>query len=94
MTPYFIRGVMMFKTIGKSLDAVGSVGGLISDTVTAVGEGANILKEKVSSSIEEEKIEQAKNRILVKAAAIKEIAEALGCDLITAEQFLEEELKK
>lgn len=94
MTPYLIRGVTMFRTIGKSLDAVGSVGGFISDTVTAGGAVSNIIKEKVSSSIEEEKIEQAKNRILVKAAAIKEIAEALGCDLITAEQFLEEELKK
>lgn len=52
------------------------------------------VNEKVSSSAEEEKIEQAKNRILVKAAAIREIAEALNCSLQDAEECLERELKK
>ena len=59
-----------------------------------VDEGANILKEKVTSSVEEEKIEQAKNRILVKAAAIREIMEALNCSSEDACKLLEEELNK
>ena len=94
MTPYFIKGITMLKAINKSLDTVGAVGGLFTDTVNAVGNGANIIKEKVNSSVEEEKIEQAKNRILVKAAAIREIAEALGCTLAEAQEFLEAEMNK
>ena len=94
MTPYFIKGITMLKAINKGLDTVGAVGGLFTDTVNAVGNGANIIKEKVNSSVEEEKIEQAKNRILVKAAAIREIAEALGCTLVEAQEFLEAEMNK
>ena len=94
MTPYFIKGITMLKAINKGLDTVGAVGGLFTDTVNAVGNGANIIKEKVNSSVEEEKIEQAKNRILAKAAAIREIAEALNCSLQDAEECLERELNK
>lgn len=94
MTPYFIRGATMFKALSKTTDAFGAVGGLVGDTLSACGEGAGILREKVTSSVEEEKIEQAKNRILVKAAAIREIAEALNCSLQDAEECLERELNK
>ena len=92
MTPYLFKGVTMLKALNKTWDAVGSVGGLVSETMSACGESANILKTKVESSVEEEKIEQAKNRILVKAAAIREIAEALNCSLQDAEECLEREL--
>lgn len=94
MTPYFIKGATMFKALSKTTDAIGAVGGLVGDTLSACGEGAGILREKVNSSVEEEKIEQAKNRILVKAAAIREIAEALGCTLVEAQEFLEAEMNK
>ena len=78
----------------KGFEVVGSVGSVVSDTIETVGEGTNILKAKVNSSVEEEKIEQVKNRILIKAAAIREIAEALNCSLQDAEECLERELNK
>lgn len=94
MTPYLFKGAKMFKTINKGLDAVGSIGSFVTDSVNAVGGGANVIKEKISSSVEEEKIKQATERILLKAECVKQIMEALDCNWAEACQVLEEEMNK
>lgn len=93
MTPYLLKGAKMLKMFSKTADAIGAVGGLVSDTVSACGEGANILKEKIDSSVEEEKIQQAKNRILAKVEAVKEIAAVTGLTMQEAEELLNQEMQ-
>ena len=84
----------VMKNIGKGFDALGSVGGLVGDGLNMLTDSTGIIKEKINSSIEEEKMDQAKQRILAKAAAIKEISKALGISAIEAQQLLEQEMER
>lgn len=84
----------LFSNVNKTFGLVGSSVGAVTDLVEAGQNSFKILQVKVDSSIQEEEIEQAKNRILVKAEAIKEIAKALNCSLVEAEQLLNKELGK
>lgn len=95
MTPINLCGrVQMLKSLGKAVDAIGSVGTVATEGIGLVSEGMNVLKEKAEASVEEERIEQAKCRILAKAQAIKEIAQALQIGPLEAEQLLNNELNK
>lgn len=64
-----------------------SISDVFTNSVKTVG-------EKVSSSAEEERLEQATTRILLKAACIKKIMSALDCSWEDACKILEQELEK
>lgn len=78
-----------FNVLGTTGDVVSSAGGNVK---TFMEEGANIVKTKLSSSVEEEKLEQATNRVLMKAACIKKIMRALDCSWQEASEILEAEM--
>lgn len=94
MTPYLFKGAKMIDALKKTWKAAGSVGGLVGDGVDVVTEGVGIFKEKVTSSREEVKIEEAKNQVLALANAIREIKEALNCSAAEAEEILNKQLAK
>lgn len=77
----------MFKTLGKATEAVGTSLGLVED-------GANYVKEKMTSTVEEERIIQAKERILLRFNAMKEIAAVTGLTINEAAELLDQELNK
>lgn len=86
----------ILKTINKSFGAIGSVGSLAADAV----DGISSLGSKAGISIEEEisimqynqRLDNAKERILNKAKHIKEIAETLNISPSEAEELLDKEL--
>ena len=86
----------LFSPLKKGMNVLGTTGDVISsageNVKTFIEEGANIAKTKLSSSVEEEKLEQATNRVLMKAACIKKIMNALDCTWQEACDILEEEL--
>ena len=88
-------GIM--TNLNKTIGAIGSVGGVIGDTVdvfsASITEGKNRLVDEISSSNTEARIENAKSIILAKASAIKEIMTALNISAEEASRLLEAELK-
>lgn len=83
----------LYKNLSKTADAFGSVGGMLGDFVSVATDSSGIIKEKVNSSIEEERIEQATNRILLKAKSIKKIVDAIHCTPAEAEELLDKEMQ-
>lgn len=88
-------GIM--TNLNRTIGAIGSVGGVIGDTVdvfsASITEGKNRLVDEISSSNTEARIENAKSIILAKASAIKEIMTALNISAEEASRLLEAELK-
>ena len=88
----------LMNNLTKTVSAVGSVGGLVADAVDGVAslgsEAKNRVANEFNSANEEARIENAKSRILAKAAAIKEIMAALNVNADEAFKLLEEELQK
>lgn len=88
----------LMNNLTKAVSAVGSVGGLVADAVDGIAslgsEAKNRVANEFNSANEEARIENAKSRILAKAAAIKEIMAALNVNADEACKLLEEELQK
>lgn len=88
-------GIM--TNLNRTIGAIGSVGGVIGDTVdvfsASITEGKNRLVDEISSSNTEARIENAKSIILAKASAIKEIMTTLNISAEEASRLLEAELK-
>lgn len=88
-------GIM--ANINRTIGAVGSVGGVIGDTVevfsASLTQGKNRIVDEISSSNEEARIENAKSIILAKASAIKEIMSTLNISAKEASDLLESQLK-
>ena len=86
------------NNLSKTVSAVGSMGGLIADTVDGVAslgvEAKNRVANEFNSANEEARIENAKSRILAKATAIQEIMGALNISAADATKLLDEELQK
>lgn len=87
----------LMANINRTIGAVGSVGGVIGDTVdvfsASLCEGKNRIVDEISASNYEAKLENAKSKILAKAEAIKEIMSALNISASEATKLLEEEMK-
>lgn len=87
----------LMANINRTIGAVGSVGGVIGDTVdvfsASITEGKARLVDEISASNYEAKLENAKNRILAKAEAIKEIMSKLNISASEAAKLLEEEMQ-
>lgn len=88
----------LMNNLSKTVSAVGSMGGLIADTVDGVAslgtEAKNRVANEFNSANEEARIENAKSRILAKASAIQEIMAALNISVADATKLLDEELQK
>ncbi len=88
----------LMNNLSKTVSAVGSMGGLIADTVDGVAslgaEAKNRVANEFNSANEEARIENAKSRILAKATAIQEIMGALNISAADATKLLDEELQK
>lgn len=84
----------MLKLLKKTSNVAGAFGTLIGDTITACSDSTGIIKEKVISSLQEEKLEQATNRVLLKAECVKKVMDTLNCDWKTACSILKDELNK
>lgn len=88
----------LMNNLSKTVSAVGSMGGLIADTVDGVAslgtEAKNRVANEFNSANEEARIENAKSRILAKASAIQEIMAALNISTADATKLLDEELQK
>ena len=88
----------LMNNLSKAVSAVGSVGGLAADAVDGIAslgsEAKNRVANEFNSANEEARIENAKSRILAKAAAIKEIMAALSVNADDACKLLDEELQK
>lgn len=84
------------SNFSKTIGAIGSIGGVIGDTVdvfsASINEGKSRLVDEISSSNYEAKLENAKSKILAKASAIKEIMEKLNISASEAAKLLDEEM--
>jgi hypothetical protein len=87
----------LMANINRTISAVGSVGGVIGDTVevfsASLTEGKNRIVDEISSSNEEARIENAMNIILAKAEAIKQIMAKLNISAEEASKLLENQLQ-
>lgn len=87
----------LMANINRTIGAVGSVGGVIGDTVevfsASLTQGKNRIVDEISSSNEEARIENAMNIILAKAEAIKQIMAKLNISAEEASKLLENQLQ-
>ena len=81
------------NNVAKFLGIFGSTAGAVTDVIDGIGssvrEGKNAIMEEISSSKYEQKLENAKQAILAKHKAIKEIADKLGIPMEDAEKLLD-----
>ena len=86
----------MFQMITKMGSAVGSVGTVVADTLEGsieLGSKAkNAIEGEISSLQYERDMENAVNRILIKAEHIKQIMKALNISSVEAEELLLKEM--
>lgn len=86
----------MFQMITKMGSAVGSVGTVVADTLEGTIElgskAKNAIEGEISSLQYERDMENAVNRILVKAEHIKQIMKALNISSVEAEELLLKEM--
>lgn len=86
----------MFQMITKMGSAVGSVGTVVADTLEGTLElgskAKNAIEGEISSLQYERDMENAVNRILVKAEHIKQIMKALNIGPVEAEELLLKEM--
>ena len=85
----------MLKMLNRTASAVGSFGGLVADTLEGTIEIGSKAKHAIDGEISslqyERDMENAVNRILIKAQYIKEIKEALNIPATEAEELLMKE---
>ena len=86
----------MFQMITKMGSAVGSVGTVVVDTLEGTIElgskAKNAIEGEISSLQYERDMENAVNRILIKAEHIKQIMKALNISSVEAEELLLKEM--
>ncbi len=86
----------MFQMITKMGSAVGSVGTVVADTLEGTIElgskAKNAIEGEISSLQYERDMENAVNRILIKAEHIKQIMKALNISSVEAEELLLKEM--
>lgn len=86
----------MLQIITKMGSAVGSVGTVVADTLEGTIElgskAKNAIEGEISSLQYERDMENAVNRILVKAEHIKQIMKALNISSVEAEELLLKEM--
>lgn len=85
----------MFNVITRATSALGSVGGMVVDTLEGTMEIGSKAKHAIDGEISclqyERDMENAVNRILIKAQYIKEIKDALKISATEAEELLMKE---
>lgn len=82
--------------ISKIFSVIGATGEAAADAIgtlgTAIGAGKDALTSTVVNYQKETALEDAKNRILAKAKAVKELAKELNISFEQAEELLDQEL--
>ena len=85
----------MLKMFNKTASAVGSFGGMLADTLEGTIDIGSKVKHSIDGEISslqyERDMENAVNRILIKAQYIKEIKDALKISATEAEELLMKE---
>lgn len=89
---------MAVGNIGKLFNAVGSIGNVVTESVTGVSSivclGKDTLVGTITQYQKENELDRAKERIIARANAIKELTDSLNITKEEAEKLLDAELAK
>ena len=96
ITNNLAQGAKMVNTLTKLGSAATSVVGMAADVIDGTRDlGSQInqsAQDEIKTLSEERRIENAVNRLLMKADGINKIREAFGCSLEQAEELLRNEI--